>query len=168
MSDLHRQIVIETFQHDDEAIRAIQELKLAGFEPSSLTIAGRDRDEAARIADLTGVSTTDEWPDSGRERGSSNRFRLVVKAGDHAALARRIISDGVIDAAGMDAQTSNESHHDPNTGTGADVATSTDTRTGISCGPSREGNTRSTAETSAGKLGQDAQGADALDDDVPG
>lgn len=175
MSDLHRKIVIETFATGDDAIRAIQGLKVAGFDTDAIKLAGRDHDEARRVADAVDVSVTDEWPDDGRGGENTDLFRIVVNAGDNAAFARRVILDGLVDATGFYAEAESEpagseSFLDLSSGSGAGVATSTGTATGITPGSGYDGNTGSTAETTSGALGQFAPGADTPDDedDFPG
>lgn len=170
MSDLHRKIVIETFATEDDAIRAIQGLKAAGFEADNIKVAGRDRDAAERVAGQVDVSATDEWPDDGSGGANTDLFRIVVNAGEQAAFARRVMVDGLVDATGFYAESEDETFLDSSTGSGAGVAASTGTATGITPGAGYEGNTGSTAATSPGGLGQFAPGADTPDDedDFPG
>lgn len=170
MSDLHRKIVIETFATRDDAIRAIQGLRAAGFDTDDITLAGRDHDEARRVAELVDVEATDEWPDNGQEATLSDQFRIVVKAGENAAFARRVMIDGLVDATGLMSETDESVYLDSSTGSGAGVAASTGTTTGIAPGAGYEGNTGSSASTSSGALGQFAPKADTADDedDFPG
>lgn len=169
MSDLHKQIVIETFATEDDAIRAIQGLKLAGFDTDAITVAGRNHKDARRLAEMVDVSATDEWPDNTRDP-RTDLFRIVVKAGDQAEFARRVMIDGLVDATGLPVEFEDESFLDSSVGSGAGVATSTGTATGIMPGAGYEGNTGSSVETTPGVLGQFAPGADTPDDedDFPG
>jgi len=165
MSDLHRKIVIETFASEDDAIRAGQGLKAAGFDTDAITIAGRDNDDARRVADLLDVSTTDEWPDDGSAGEHTDQYRIVVNAGDNAAFARRVMVDGLVDATGFSSVSDESVYLDSSTGSGAGVAASTGTATGVSPGAGYESNTGSTATTTPGALGQYAPRADTPDDD---
>lgn len=165
MSDLHRKIVIETFATEDDAIRAIQGLKAAGFDTDDIKLAGRDRDDADRVAGIVDVSTTDEWPDDGSNGANTDQFRIVVNAGDNAAFARSVMLDGLVDATGLYYSAEEEIYLDSSTGSGAGVAASTGTTTGITPGAGYEGNTGSTAGTTPGALGQYAPRADTPDDD---
>lgn len=170
MSDLHRNIAIETFATEDDAIRAIQGLRAAGFDTDDITLAGRDYDDARRVAEMVDVEATEEWPDNGQEAERLDQFRIVVKAGDKAAFARRVMLDGLVDATGFMHETDESVYLDSSTGSGAGVAASTGTATGITPGSGYEGNTGSTAATSSGALGQYAPLADTPDDedDFPG
>jgi hypothetical protein len=170
MSDLHRTIVIETFATEDDAIRAIQGLRAAGFDTDDITLAGRDHDDARRVAEMLEVEKTDEWPDNGREAERTDQFRVVVKAEENAAFARRVMIDGLVDATGFMYETDESVYLDSSTGSGAGVAASTGTATGITPGSGYEGNTGSTAATTTGALGQFAPRADTPDDedDFPG
>ncbi len=170
MSDLHRKIVIETFATEDDAIRAIQGLRAAGFDTDDITLAGRDHDETRRVAEIAEVAATDEWPDNGQDSQLSDQYRVVVKAGDHAAFARRVMIDGLVDATGFMHETDESVYLDSSTGSGAGVAGSTGTTTGITPGAGYQGNTGSTAVTTPGALGQYAPGSDSPndEDDFPG
>ncbi|HYI16199.1 MAG TPA: general stress protein [Thermomicrobiales bacterium] len=170
MSDLHRKIVIETFATEDDAVRAIQGLRAAGFDTDDITLAGRNHDDARRVAETLDVETTDEWPDNGRETDLSDQYRIVVNAGDNAAFARRVMIDGLVDATGFMYETDESVYLDSSTGSGAGVAASTGTATGITPGSGYEGNTGSTAATTSGPLGQFTPSADTPDDedDFPG
>jgi hypothetical protein len=170
MSDLHKSIVIETFPTEDDAIRAIQGLKAAGFDTDDITIAGRDQDDARRVAEALDIEATDEWPDNTRDDPAVDRFRIVVKAGEQAAFARRVMVDGLVDATGFYSDDHESVFLDSSTGSGAGVASSTGTATGVTPGAGYYGNTGSTAGTSTGTLGQYAPSADTPDDedDFPG
>jgi hypothetical protein len=170
MSDLHREIAIETFETEDDAIRALQGLRAAGFDNDDITLAGRNDDDARRVAEMFNVETTREWPDSGREAERDDLFRIVVKAGEQAAFARRVMLDGLVDATGFMYETDESVYLDSSIGSGAGVAASTGTATGVTPGSGYEGNTGSTAGTTPGALGQYAPSADTPDDedDFPG
>jgi len=165
MSDLHKQIVIETFASEDDAIRAVQGLKVAGFDTDTITIAGRDHDDARRIAESLDIESTREWPDNTRDDPDRDLFRIVVRAGEQAAFARRVMIDGLVDATGFYSDGDESVYLDSSTGSGAGVASSTGTATGITPGAGYYGNTGSSAETSTGPLGQFAPAADTPDDD---
>jgi hypothetical protein len=169
MSDLHKEIVIETFATEDDAIRAVQGLKMAGFDSDTITVAGRNHKDARRLADKIDISATDEWPNNTRDP-ETDQFRIVVRAGDRAAFARRVMVDGLVDATGLPVEFEDEAYLDSSVGSGAGVATSTGTATGITPGSGYEGNTGSSAETTPGVVGQFAPRADTPDDedDFPG
>jgi hypothetical protein len=170
MSDKHREIVIEVFADADEAIRAIQGLKVAGFDTDAIRVSARGEGIAEHVIDITDVSQDDDWPRNPTDAPDAGQVRVVVLAGKHAALARRVMVDGIVDATGLDPASEEAIYLDSSTGSGAGVAASTGTATGITPGAGYEGNTGSTAATTPGALGQYAPRADTPDedDDFPG
>jgi hypothetical protein len=170
MSDKHREIVIEVFDTADDAIRAIQGLKIAGFDTDQIRVAARDDGIAEHVREVTGASEDDNWPRNPADPPDAGQVRVVVWAGENATLARRVMLDGVVDATGLDPLLDESIYLDSSTGSGAGVAASTGTATGITPGSGYEGNTGSTAETTPGALGQFAPRADSPDpdDDFPG
>jgi hypothetical protein len=165
MSDKHREIVIEVFDSADEAIRAIQGLKSAGFDTDTIKVAARGDGIAERVAGATGVSDDDRWPRNRADPPDAGQVRVVVQAGENAAFVRRVMLDGLVDATGFEHESDDSTFLDSSTGSGAGVAASTGTATGVTPGAGYEGNTGSTATTSPGALGQYAPRADTPDDD---
>lgn len=170
MSDKHREIVIEVFDTADDAVRAIQGLKLAGFDTDQIRVAARGDGIAERVREMTDASEDDNWPRNATDPPDAGQVRVVVLAGENAAFARRVMLDGVVDATGLDPFADDSVYLDSSTGSGAGVAASTGTTTGITPGSGYQGNTGSTAATSPGALGQFAPSADSPDpdDDFPG
>ncbi len=170
MSDKHREIVIEVFENADAAIRAIQGLKLAGFDTDAIRVAARGDGIAQHVVDATDAAKDDDWPRNDGDPPDNGQVRVVVHAGENAAFARRVMLDGVVDATGLDPVFEEEVYLDSSTGSGAGVAASTGTMTGITPGAGYEGNTGSTAATTSGALGQYSPRADSPDpeDDFPG
>lgn len=170
MSDKHREIVIEVFANADEAIRAIQGLKVAGFDTDAIRVSARGEDAAERVMSVTDAAHDDEWPRNAADPPDAGQVRVVVLAGERAALARRVMVDGIVDATGLEPAAEEEIYLNSSTGSGAGVAASTGTATGVTPGAGYEGNTGSTAATTPGALGQYAPRADSPDedDDFPG
>lgn len=170
MSDKHREIVIEVFDNADDAIRAIQGLKVAGFDSDRIRVAARGDGIAEHVREVTDASEDDNWPRNPTDPPDAGQVRVVVLAGENAAFARRVMLDGVVDATGLTPSLEESVYLDSSTGSGAGVTASTGTAIGITPGAGYEGNTGSTAETTSGPLGQFAPRADSPDpdDDFPG
>ena len=170
MSDKHREIVIQVFENADEAIRAIQGLKLAGFDTDDIRVAARGDGIAKHVIDATEASEDDDWPRNAGDPPDAGQVRVVVQAGENAAFVHRVMLDGVVDATGLDPAFEEEVYLDSSTGSGAGVAASTGTTTGVTPGAGYEGNTGSATASSSGALGQYSPGADSPDpeDDFPG
>jgi hypothetical protein len=162
--------VVHAFETRDDALRAIQGLKVAGFERHHIRVDTNDPSVADYIADEAGVDTS--AAESERPAGIHGEGNILVwvDAGNNAELARRVMVDGLVDGAGIIESHIDRSILDSSTGSGAGVATSTGTATGMSPHAGYEGNTGSSVETSSGVLGQFAPGADTPnpDDDFPG
>jgi hypothetical protein len=95
---------------------------------------------------------------------------VAVAAGGRAEQARDVLHDGLAYTGHTHGTGHRHPYLDSSTGSGAGVVTSLGTGTGITPGSGYEGNTGSTAESSAGVLGQYAPGADTRSpsDDFPG
>jgi hypothetical protein len=157
------QIVSRDYPGEDEAIRAVQGLKAAGFSEDDIRVEAADRAIAERVAELTGASIADE------ARGGAV-VRVLVEAGSDVGIARTVMVDGIVDTLGVRPAPDDSVYLDSSTGSTAGVGTSTGTATGMAPGAGYEGNTGSSLASSAGPLGQLAPAADTPDpdDDFPG
>jgi hypothetical protein len=167
--------VIHDYPTTDDAIRMIQALKLAGFKDKAISVISPNEDMARTVADTTGVRA-EQAPGVDTERSGAfgqqlaeGHVMVVVDAGDRAELAQRIMHDGLVDGAGMYASRDDNVWIDTSTGSGAAVATSHGTATGMTPGGGYEPNTGSGVASTPGTLGQFAPGADTPnpDDDFP-
>ncbi|HEX5163950.1 MAG TPA: hypothetical protein VFV93_01035 [Thermomicrobiales bacterium] len=193
-ADEQARIVVQDFTSADDAIRAIQGLKSVGFAERDIDVVAHDdaleqsiRDQAfpdepegplsalaSAMRSLTqrlihrGVTTERALEYSGKVE--AGHILVAVTAGSRAAMARDVMREGLAYTGHMHATERRHPYLDSSTGSGAGVATSLGTATGITPGSGYEGNTGSTAESSAGVLGQYAPGADTNNpnDDFPG
>lgn len=187
-------IVVRDFTSADDAVRSIQGLKSVGFAERDIDVVAQDsaleqsiREQAfphvpegplsalaGAIASLAhrlthhGVATEHALEYSGKV--DAGHILVAVAARGRAELAREVMHDGLAYTGQMHATGQRHPYLDSSTGSGAGVATSLGTATGITPGSGYEGNTGSTAESSAGVLGQYAPGADTRNpnDDFPG
>jgi hypothetical protein len=193
-TDEQARIVVQDFTTADDAIRAIQGLKSVGFAERDIDVVANDdaleqsiRDQAfpdepegplsalaGAMRSLTqrlihrGVATEHALEYSGKV--DAGHILVAVAAGSRDGTARDVMREGLAYTGHMHATGQRHPYLDSSTGSGAGVATSLGTATGITPGSGYEGNTGSTAESSAGVLGQYAPGADTNNpnDDFPG
>ena len=193
-TDEQARIVVQDFTNAADAIRAIQGLKGVGFAERDIDIVAQDdaleqaiREQAfpdepegpltalrGAIGSLTrrlthhGVAEQHALDYTGKVE--AGHILVAVTAGDRTAQARDVMHDGLAYTGQMHATDQRHPYLDSSTGSGAGVATSTGAATGMTPGAGYEGNTGSTAESSAGVLGQYAPGADTRNpnDDFPG
>lgn len=187
-------IVVQDFTNANDAIRTIQGLKSVGFAERDIDIVAQDdaleqsiREQAfphepegplsalaGAIASLThrlthhGIAVEHALEYSGKVE--AGHILVAVAARGRTNLARDVMHDGLAYTGHMHATERHHPYLDSSTGSGAGVITSLGTATGITPGSGYEGNTGSTAESSAGVLGQYAPGADTRNpsDDFPG
>ena len=186
-------IIVQDFTNPEDVVRTIQGLRAAGFTADQIRLASADEAALKAIEDQTEELSREGFFEQAREaigdfieriRGheppaetpglqpetAKGHILLSIDAGDKAELAHTVILSG-FEYTGIQHPTAG--HHpflDGSTGSGAGVATSLGTATGMTPGAGYEGNTGSTAGSSAGVLGQYAPGADTPDanDDFPG
>jgi hypothetical protein len=187
-------IVVQDFENAEDAVRAIQGLKSVGFAERDIDVVAQDdtieqsiRDQAfpeepegplstlaGRIASLVhrfthhGVEERHALEYTGKVE--TGHILVAVAARGRETLAFDVMRDGLSYTGHMHATSERHPYLDSSTGSGAGVATSLGTATGITPGAGYEGNTGSTAGSSAGVLGQYAPGADTRNpsDDFPG
>lgn len=187
-------IIVHDFTSADDAIRAIQGLKSVGFAEHDIDVVAHDaeleqsiREQAfpneaegplsalaSAIASLAhrlthhGVSEESALEYTGKV--DAGQILVAVAAGGRAELAHGVMRDGLAYTGHTHASAESHPYLDSSTGSGAGVLTSLGTATGITPGSGYEGNTGSSAESSAGVLGQYAPGADTANpnDDFPG
>lgn len=193
-TDGQAEIVVQDFTSTDDAIRAIQALKSVGFAERDIDVVAQDdaieqsiRDQAfpdepegplsaltGRIASLvrrlTHHGVAEEHAHEYTGKVEAGHVLVAVAARGRETLAYDVMRDGLAYTGHMHATSERHPYLDSSTGSGAGVATSLGTATGITPGSGYEGNTGSTAESSAGVLGQYAPGADTRNpnDDFPG
>ena len=80
MSDKHREIAFYTFDSEDEALRAIQGLKAAGFDDETIKVAATTRKLAEQVAERGGVAAAEEWTVSDPEPDGDGQFKVIVEA----------------------------------------------------------------------------------------
>jgi hypothetical protein len=189
-----RGVVVHDYTDPDEAIRAIQALRGAGFSGDQINVVTLDDDVRKHIEEhthvhdgegilselLQGISSlfgrlTDHGMADDRASGYEDRVKaghvlVTVQAGERAALAHRAMHDGLVYEGSMHSSGRNHTFLDSSVGSGAGVATSEGTGTGITPGSGYDGNTGSSAMTTPGALGQLAPRADTpnIEDDFPG
>lgn len=187
-------VVVQDFTSADDAIRAIQGLKSVGFAERDIDVVAQDdaleqsiREQAfpdepegplsrlggavASLAHrLAGHGVVEKRALEYSGKVAAGHILVAVAASGRAGLARDVMHDGLAYTGQMHATGQHHPYLDSSTGSGAGVATSTGAATGITPGAGYEGNTGSTAESSAGVLGQYAPGADTRNpnDDFPG
>ncbi len=187
-------VVVRDFTSADDAIRAIQGLKSVGFAERDIDVVAQDdaleqsiRDKAfpdepeGPLSRLTGAiaslahrlthhGVAEEHAHEYTGKVEAAHILVAVAANERAQLANDVMHDGLAYTGHMHATEQNHPYLDSSTGSGAGVATSLGTATGITPGSGYEGNTGSTAESSTGPLGQYAPGADTRNpsDDFPG
>lgn len=187
-------IVVQDFTDASDAIRAIQALKSVGFAERDIDVVAQDdaieqsiRDQAfphepegpltalrGAIASLTrrlthhGVAEQHAHEYTGKVE--AGQILVAVAAHGRAAQARDVMLDGLAYTGHMHITDQRHPYLDSSTGSGAGVVTSLGTATGMTPGAGYEGNTGSSAGSSAGVLGQYAPGADTRNpnDDFPG
>jgi hypothetical protein len=187
-------IVVQDFTNAEDAVRAIQGLKSVGFAERDIDVVAQDdtfeqsiRDQAfpdepegplstlaGRIASLVhrlthhGIAEQHALEYTGKVE--AGHILVAVAARGRETLAFDVMRDGLSYTGHMHATSERHPYLDSSTGSGAGVATSLGTATGITPGAGYEGNTGSTAGSSAGVLGQYAPGADTRNpsDDFPG
>lgn len=159
-------LVSHPYPSAEDAIRAIQGLKGMGIHDDRIRVASCDADSAVTVAEMTGanVDTWVDMPDAG-----AGPVIVTVEAGEDIEIARRVMHDGLV-AGEADFARYEHSLVDSSVGSGAAIATSSGTATGVTPGGGYEPNTGSSVETTPGTLGQFAPGADTPDeeDDFPG
>jgi hypothetical protein len=165
-SDSDETVISHPYSTAEDAIRAIQGLKGVGIPDSQIRVASSDADSAVTVAETTGahVDTWVDTPDDGR--GS---VIVSVAAGEETDVARKVMHDGLV-IGGADISRYEHTLVDSSVGSGAAVATSSGTGTGMTPGGGYEPNTGSSVTSSSGTLGQFAPGADTPEeeDDFPG
>jgi|GEM_PF-2414262 len=187
-------VVVQSFTNPDDAIRAIQGLKSVGFAERDIDVVAQDdaleqsiRDQAfpdepeGPLSTLAGriTSLVHRLTHHGVEEGhaleytgavEAGQILVAVAAGNRAELAHDVMHDGLAYTGHMHASSEHHPYLDSSTGSGAGVAASLGTATGVTPGSGYEGNTGSTAGSSPGVLGQYAPGADTRNpnDDFPG
>ncbi|HMM40637.1 MAG TPA: hypothetical protein PKA95_01905 [Thermomicrobiales bacterium] len=189
-------VIVQDFTNPEDVVRTIQGLHAAGFTAEQIRLASADEAALKAIEDQTEDLSHEGFFEQAREaigdfvdrlrghekveslgqvRGfqpeaAEGHILLSVDAGDKAELAHNVIMSGFEYTGAQHAFTGHHPYLDGSTGSGAGVATSLGTATGMTPGSGYEGNTGSTAGSSAGALGQFAPGADSPDanDDFPG
>ncbi len=189
-------VIVQDFTNPEDVVRTIQGLHAAGFTAEQIRVTSADETALKAIEDQTEELTHEGFFEQAREafgdfidrlrshekveslghvRGfqpeaAEGHILLSVDAGDQAELARNVIMSGFEYTGAQHASTGHHPYLDGSTGSGAGVATSLGTATGITPGGGYEGNTGSSAGSSGGVLGQYAPGADTPDDedDFPG
>lgn len=187
-------VVVHDYTDPDDAIRAVQALRSAGFRKEQITVAASDDTVLQRIDAgtddhshegilrgathaiesiidrLTGHGVPHDHARGYDEKVAAGHIVVSVNAGERVHLARGVMEDGLVYTGHMHASGASHPYLNSSTGSGAGVVTSTGTGTGISPGSGYEGNTGSTAESTTGVLGQFSPGADTADrdDDFPG
>jgi hypothetical protein len=187
-------IVVQDFENAEDAVRAIQGLKSVGFAERDIDVVAQDdtleqsiRDQAfpeepegplstlaGRIASLVhrlthhGVEERHALEYTGKVE--AGQILVAVAARGRETLAFDVMRDGLSYTGHMHATSERHPYLDSSTGSGAGVVSSLGTATGVTPGSGYEGNTGSTAGSSAGALGQYAPGADTRNpsDDFPG
>lgn len=189
-------VIVQDFTNPDDVVRTIQGLRAAGFTAEQIRLASADDAALKAIEEQTAELSREGFFEQAREaiddffdrlrghekvraldqrRGldteaASGHILMSIDAGDQAELARAVIMSGFEYTGAQHGAASHHPYLDGSTGSGAGVATSLGTATGMTPGSGYEGNTGSTAGTSGGVLGQFAPGADTPDDedDFPG
>lgn len=189
-------VIVQDFTNPEDVVRTIQGLRAAGFTAEQIRLASADEMALKAIEDQTEDLTHEGFFEHAREaigdfverlrghekveslghrRGfqpeaAEGHILLSVDAGDKAELAHNVIMSGFEYTGAQHAFTGHHPYLDGSTGSGAGVATSLGTATGMTPGGGYEGNTGSTAGSSGGVLGQYAPSADSPDanDDFPG
>jgi hypothetical protein len=187
-------IVVQDFTDASDAIRAIQALKSVGFAERDIDVVAQDdaleqsiRDQAfphepeGPLSRLTGAISSlfhrlthhgvaEQHAREYTGKLEAGHVLVAVDAHGRAAQARDVMLDGLAYTGHMHITDQRHPYLDSSTGSGAGVATSLGTATGMTPGAGYEGNTGSSAGSSAGVLGQYAPGADTRNpnDDFPG
>ncbi len=187
-------IVVQDFTNADDAIRAIQGLKNVGFAERDIDVVAQDdaleqsiREQAfsderegplSRLAGaisslvrrLTHHGVAEHHALEYTGKVEAGHILVAVAAGGRSAQAHDVMHDGLAYTGHLHATSERHPYLDSSTGSGAGVATSLGTATGMTPGAGYEGNTGSTAGSSSGVLGQYAPGADTRNpsDDFPG
>lgn len=166
VADTGEGIISHPYPTAEDAIRGIQGLKGIGIPDTRIRVASRDAESAVVVAETTGASV-ETWVDSPDD--GAGPVIVSVEAGEDVEIARRVMHDGLV-AGEADFARYEHSLVDSSVGSGAAIATSSGTATGITPGGGYEPNTGSSVETTPGTLGQFAPGADTPDeeDDFPG
>jgi hypothetical protein len=187
-------IVVQDFTSADDAVRAIQGLKSVGFAERDIDVVAQDdaleqsiREQAfphepeGPLSRLTGAISSlvhrlthhgvaEQHALEYTGKVEAGHILVAVAAHGRAAVAHDIMHDGLAYTGHMHITSERHPYLDSSTGSGAGVATSLGTATGMTPGAGYEGNTGSSAGSSAGVLGQYAPGADTRNpsDDFPG
>lgn len=186
-------VVVHDYTDPDDAIRAIQALRGAGFTGEQINVVTTDDAVRERIEESThlhddgivsealhgiaslfgrlrGHGVEDEHAQGYEDRVAAGHVLVTVTAGDRFALAHRAMHDGLVYEGSMHASGSAHPYLDSSVGSGAGVATAGGTGTGITPGAGYDSNTGSSTQSTGGPLGQMAPGADTSDmgDDFPG
>jgi hypothetical protein len=187
-------VVVHDYTDPDEAIRAVQALRGVGFTREEIDVVTRDEALRERIEDgthleedegiiaealgaisslfgrLRGHGVPEEGAKGYEDRVAAGHILVAVRAGNRASLAHQAMHEGLVYEGGMHAASEGHPYLDSSVGSGAGVATSEGTGTGITPGSGYDGNTGSSTQTTTGVLGQMAPGADTPDfeDDFPG
>jgi hypothetical protein len=193
-TDVQAGIVVQDFTDASDAIRAIQALKSVGFAERDIDVVAQDdaleqsiREQAfphepeGPLSRLTGAISSlvhrlthhgvaEQHALEYTGKVEAGQILVAVAAHGRAAQARGVMHDGLAYTGHMHTTNQRHPYLDSSTGSGAGVATSLGTATGMTPGAGYEGNTGSSAGTSAGVLGQYAPGADTRNpnDDFPG
>jgi len=186
-------VVVHDYTDPDDAIRAIQALRGAGFTGEQINVVTNDdalrqrieegthlHEQSSIIAEalhgiaslfgrLSGHGMADEHAQGYEDRVAAGHVLVTVEAGERAALAHHAMHDGLVYQGGTHGIGIAHPYLDSSVGSGAAVATAGGTGTGITPGAGYDANTGSSTQSTGGVLGQLAPGADTPDveDDFP-